>query len=417
VTGELAKGSWNLVVVPLFLPLALLSAPPCQWHAGVVTTITPYPNPIAADRSPGFWAQVEGPGTVAAYGDAFSTRCVTALSCSTVQSPQQRDTGYWYVIQVPLTGVTPITVSVFDAAFRRAGAIASDTGDYNLGAASVTTNPDFATEYRVYKQNNPLDVTDRTPVGIGTSGNQTDGSCWWSVTNQTAFDLQWRNLCTITPTAGARYLLNVRSYDPGALHGAGLNGYAVQAVATGAAQPALYAYSDMGMFNNGSGTFYLAEVAPHFAGKVLGIDLWDPGDVSSGTATLYPMMPSPTAPRPTKSAPATCTYTSAPDPNPISTGGPAWGNTGVRYATAHASDSGLLCAVNTAPTGTAQRFNDEWLHIRIQIPADYTCTVGLNPETTAGSCWWGIQYDFSSQPYDVTTWKARIEGNPVHLTA
>jgi hypothetical protein len=73
--------------------------------------------------------------------------------------------------------------------------------------------------------------------------------------------------------------------------------------------------------------------------------------------------------------------------------------------------------VNTAPTGTARRFNDEWLHIRVQIPSSYTCTPGLNPETTAGSCWWGIRYDFSSQPYDVTTWRSRIEGNPVHLTS
>jgi hypothetical protein len=88
----------------------------------------------------------------------------------------------------------------------------------------------------------------------------------------------------------------------------------------------------------------------------------------------------------------------------------------VRYATPHASDRATRCAIDTAPSGTSQRFNDEWLRIRIQIPSDYTCTIGLNPETTAGSCWWGIAYDFSAQPYDVTTWKARIEGNPVHLT-
>jgi hypothetical protein len=27
-----------------------------------------------------------------------------------------------------------------------------------------------------------------------------------------------------------------------------------------------------------------------------------------------------------------------------------------------------------------------------------------------------MEYAFSAQPYDVTTWKARVEGNPVHLT-
>ena len=42
-----------------------------------------------------------------------------------------------------------------------------------------------------------------------------------------------------------------------------------------------------------------------------------------------------------------------------------------------------------------QRFNGEWLRIRIEIPSDYTCTLGVNPETTAGSCWWGIRYRFT----------------------
>ena len=37
-------------------------------------------------------------------------------------------------------------------------------------------------------------------------------------------------------------------------------------------------------------TFYLAEVAPQYAGKVLVMELWDPGDVD-GTATMTPMSP------------------------------------------------------------------------------------------------------------------------------
>jgi hypothetical protein len=417
VTGELLAGSWSSVLgLPVYLPAALLPAALCQWPASITTTFIPGVNPIAADQSPGFWAQVEGPGTVAAYGDAFSTRCTTALSCATVQSNQWRDTGYWYAMDVPSGGTGAITLSVFDAAFRRDGDITAGSGDFNLGAASTLTNPDFATEFRVYRQTSPLDVNERVPVQPATFPDQLDGSCWWSVTTQDAFDLQWRPLCTLFPEPGDRYLVNVVTRDPGLLHGAGLNGYALKAVAVGSAQPALYAYSDMGMFNNGSGTFYLAEVAPHFAGKVLAVDLWDPGDVSTGTATLYPEMPSVEQVRPTQDVPATCTYTSSPDPNAVNTTAGAWGSTGVRYTTAHASDRTQRCAIDTATSETPRRFNDEWLHLRIQIPADYTCTVGLNPETTPGSCWWGITYEFSSQPYDVTTWKARIEGNPVHLT-
>ncbi len=416
VNGDVLGGSWHVVVVPVHLALALVDGPACHWTASVTATVTSHPNPIAADRSPGFWAQVEGPGTVAAYGDAYSTLCATALSCATPQSAQWRDSGYWYVVQVPDSGETPFTISVFDAAFRREGVITGQTGDYNLGAASTTTNPDFVTEYRVYRQTNPLDVTERVPVSAASQPNQLDGSCWWALTGEDAFDMRWRPLCTITPEPGSRYLVNVRTRDTGIAHGAGLNGYALQAVATGLVQPRLYAHADMGMFNNGSGTFYLAEVAPHFAGKVLALDLWDPGDVASGTGTIYPKMPSLVLPRPVRDAPATCTYTASPDPNVSHTTTAAWGSTGLSFTAPRASDSATRCAINTAPSGTAQRFNDEWLHIRIQIPADYTCTEGLNPETQPGSCWWGIEHAFSSQPYDVTTWKARIEGNPVHLT-
>jgi hypothetical protein len=388
----------------------------CRWNALISTVITPGPNPIDVNRDPGFWAQAEGPGTVAALGDAYSTRCQTTLSCATQQSLQYRDTGYWYAIQMPAASSSSTTISIFDALFRRDGVITDETGDSVLyGSTSATTNPTFTTEYRVYRQTNLLDIKARVPVGTATSANQTDNSCWWDITAETAFDMQWRPLCTITPANGERYLLNVRTHNTGT-PGVGLNAYAIEALSVGSAQPALSAYSDMGMFNNGSGTFYLTEVGPEFAGEVLAVDLWDPGDVSTGTATIYPMMPSATAPKPVVNAPATCTFTSSPDPNAVNTGTPLWGVTGTRYATPQASDSVSRCAINTAPSGSSQRFNDEWLRIRIQIPSTYTCTKGLNPETTAGSCWWGIEYDFSAQPYDVTTWKASIEGNPVHLT-
>jgi hypothetical protein len=417
-TGALLHGSWNnLLGIVTYLPASLLAFPPCEWEASIV----PGANPIPADRNPGFWAQVEGPGTVAAYGDAFSTRCTSSLNCSSLQSAQHRSSGYWYTVKVP-PGGGPFTLSVFDAAFRRDGVITSDTGDYILGSTSKTTNPTFTTEYRVYRQTNPLDVTARVPAGppglpAPATPNQVDGSCWWTVTESDLFDMRWRPLCTIDAAPGDQYLLNVRTWSPaGVPPGVGLNSYALQAVADTGPQPALFAHADMGMFNNGSGTFYLAEVAPTFAGKVLAIDLWDPGDVSTGTATIYPKMPSATAPRPVADAPATCTYTSSPEPNAVRTGSSSWGPTGVQIATPRASDRANRCAIDTAPTGSSQRFNDEWLRIRIQIPPDYTCTLGVNPETTPGSCWWGIEYAFSAQPYDVTTWKARIEGNPVHLT-
>ncbi len=91
---------------------------------------------------------------------------------------------------------------------------------------------------------------------------------------------------------------------------------------------------------------------------------------------------------------------------------PTWGNTGTRYATAQLSgqrDSGST--VNTAPVRVVPALQRRVAAHPDPDPLNYACTPGLNPETTAGSCWWGIEYSFSAQPYDVTTWKARIEGN------
>lgn len=60
-------------------------------------------------------------------------------------------------------------------------------------------------------------------------------------------------------------------------------------------------------------------------------------------------------------------------------------------------------------------YDGHWVTMRVAIPPTYTCTVGLDPEASSGSCWWGIRYSFSGggSPTDTTTWQARIEGNPV----
>jgi hypothetical protein len=190
----------------------------------------------------------------------------------------------------------------------------------------------------------------------------------------------------------------------------------------------VYAYADMGMYNinrcSGAGctpppaTFYLAEVGPLYAGKTLVISLWDPGDEQDGDALMTVKMPSSAQPKPVQDIPPEdCEYTSSPAPNPVQSGGDPTGQT---YATPQPSDGVSSCAIVTATDG-ARRFNGTWLNIRVTIPGDYTCNLStaaspVNPETTAGSCWWGIEYTFDEASQDVTVWSARIEGNPVHLT-
>lgn len=396
----------------------------CQWGPQITSTTTSPPNPISPARSPGFWAMIEGPGSVSPNGDAYSTRCYIRNACGGVENAQYKassdpDRGFWYVVKMPNVALAAVDINVFDASYNQSGSVDVLAGDRNLGDAIV-----FPTEFRVFTQTNPIDFSVRTPYSTTTSGNQTDGSCYWTVGNQTAFRGQWRRLCTITaPVPGGTYLVNVQTTGPS---GNGINGYAVEAVANAGlgTQPALYAYASMGMQNNntcsGAGctpppaTFYLAEIGPQYAGKTLVVDLWDPGD-ASGNASLFPKMPSLSVPKPVADVPAAdCAYTSSPSPSaPQSTshGGP----TGTIHATPRPSDFGTRCGIRSTISGGRQ-FNGEWLSIRVAIPSSYTCTPGANPETTAGSCWWGIEYSFSASANDVTTWRARIEGNPVHLT-
>ncbi len=428
----------------------------CEWTAQITSipassSWVPTGNQIDATRSPGFWAMAEGPGTVNPNGDAFSPRCYITVNCTETppNTPNKNyrsdvNRGFWYVVKIPSGLSGNVAIQVYDAQFGGNAVAAtlpancSQSGTSQVDCVSGLSNMtgdeelnssgnSFQTEYRVFKQTNPFDFEIRTNVFTGSSGDTSENSCWWGLREEPFFRLQWRTLCTLTGVqSGDLYLVNVRTNDT-QTNGSGVNAYAVQACANGSCttgvQPALYAYRDMGMFNNftASGgtqtaTFYLAEVGPQYAGKTLVVDLWDPGD-SSGQSTIYPMKPStnPAVPGPVVNVAATdCSYTASPAPNAPQTTS-AGGATGRQEATAHASDTSPSCGIITH-NGSSSQFNGEWLKIRINVPSGYTCTVGINPVTTGNSCWWGIQYQFAAATTDVTTWAARIEGNPVHLT-
>src|SRR5690606_19075022 len=111
--------------------------------------------------------------------------------------------------------------------------------------------------YTVWRQTNPLDVTQRVRQA---------GCPEWNLRDEPEYRLKWVEMCDLPALApdgrAAVYLLNVKTSST---HNRsdGVNGYAVQAVSPGPIQPAVYAYSSMGMRNNidaGEAKFYLAEV-------------------------------------------------------------------------------------------------------------------------------------------------------------
>lgn len=383
----------------------------CEWAVDVAMFDSTPPNPIASDRSPGFWAAIGGPGDVSAFGDAYSARCTGSTNCGGTPNQMHSEDGYWYVIKMPATGATSTTVRVFDAAYNSDASSTTLTGDTR---GNFSGSNGFTTTYRVYRQTNPLDINQRVALGSD-SADQTPGSCHWELEDEAEFRVNWTDLCTITPNNGEIYLLNVKT--DGSSDTDGVNGYAVEAVSAGAVQPAVYAFGTMAMRNNidaGEAEFYLAEVGPQYAGKTLVVELFDSGD-AQGNAYLRPVSPGTSAGEFTNIDSSSCSYTSSPSPNPgIFGGSPDGGQTSPPVS--NPTTPGLTnCRIQTTSSGT-QQFNDNWLTIRVEIPADYTCTLGVNPETMAGSCWWGIKYNFSSSSNDVTTWRARIEGNPLQLT-
>ena len=96
--------------------------------------------------------------------------------------------------------------------------------------------------------------------------------------------------------------------------------------------------------------------------------------------------------------------------------------TGVRIeSTAQAPDAGITtdCGVR-ATVSNVRQFNGEWLRIRVDHPRRlHAATSAVNdPEnhgrTRAGG---GSGTCSRGNASDTTTWQARIEGNPVHLTS
>jgi hypothetical protein len=397
-----ATGAWSTTGAPTNPGQAGYTL--CQWSAIVNTVVTTPPNPIAVGRSPGFWAQIHGPGADQQSGDAYSTRCRTTTNCSSPDNslyidPSDPNQGYWYVVKAP-PGGGQVVMRIFDAQLTP-GPLSTGTGD-----SSITGTADFTTTFRVYRQNNSLDFTARTAVGSPTA-NTTANSCNWAINGESSFHWAWVDLCTVTMAANDIYLINVRTTTNASTNSAGRNGYALEACLTSScttgAQPSIHARERMVLYNNintGDATFYIAEVAPQYAGKTLVLEMFDPGE-SSGDAWVYPMMPSTTQPGPVVNAsPGQCEFES----------------TRSGYPQAGQTNNGGFCSFQSAASGAL--YNGHWVTMRIRIPDTYTCTLGTNPVTTPGSCWWGIRYSFSGSgsPTDTTTWRASIEGNPLQLT-
>lgn len=410
--------------------------PDCEWNlpGTPYDPGQPYIAPkklIRPEMNPQFWLGVEAPGTDAVQGDRYSPRCYGRAvtydsSCpSNSPNPEYREEGYFFTLDVR-ESAPYIYVQAFDAAFRSRSTQQTETGDYTLGAGTWYTNFEI-----LAPDSTPFDPTDNPVLSSGTCGGGTgeqDYSASWSfqsTTNYSDFINQWRTLCRLeapSPTTNhSHYILRVWSSSTSGVTGNGVNNYALRAVATTttdldetnypvdalplASQPSLAAWQNMSIYVNvsssDSASFFLAQVTPNYANKVLVLELYDSAEGATSLTVNNP-----------DGVQRGCIWTSRKlaDVSGISGGG----NGGVIGA----GGDGLTNGDCTVTTG-GSKYNGRLLTIKMPIPADYTCDDSYRPprvDTTTwqNGCWWSISYNVDNA-HDATTWGAHIEGDPVRL--
>jgi hypothetical protein len=324
-------------------------------------------NPSTAQR---FWAAVSGPYTNKWNGDAFATRWWDDDSTwnQEFNNTEYRSNGYYLAVDVP-SGVTGLTVQVYDAGHYNRTSFDTETGDKNQD-----TGGGADTHYQFYwYDSTPLDPTDNSAITGCSTGTGTFNIS--SEASSSTYKNQWRTICTLSGAVSPGIYV-LRIWTDG--NDGGTNQYAVRANTTSVANAKVYGINDISIFTNqtGTSTLNVAEVAQVHAGKTLELKFYDPGE---DNADAYMTVKNPAG------ATATCNWVAKNE-----------AGTTVR------SGSGN-CRIQTSDGNSF--FNGLWVTAEVDIPDNYTCS---------SNCWWKMEIQ-NSQPHDRTTWKARIIGNPVRL--
>jgi Flp pilus assembly protein TadG len=358
-----------------------------------------------------FWGALQSQGAPNIQGDAYMTWYDTRTSTA---NPQYDAANYYqYAIEFP-AGTSNGEVWVFDPGFCETGT-ARGTGEYWAvgGANGYGSRQPISTYYRLYDTNNtPYDVSDDTQAGTSGSSyrrlffsdhdlgqtNADDCSAetwhndWWQI----GIGLQ----------GGRTYRLHTFSLDPDnpddQLNSTALNAFAIWSKATGGT-PKVYGLGAMEAYvrlpGGRSSEFYLAQIDAEHAGKVMVIQLWDPGDTGSLAADLQILEPGAT-----DYVVTPFSYT-------------AKKNSGA--ASDCNSRQGSNVTSVTTNTGGTSLFNGCWITIEIPLPASYSAPLPSNDTFASEGGWWKIRYNMtgstSSNSTDLTTWQVSLRGSPVHL--
>jgi hypothetical protein len=370
------------------------------------------------------WLANSGQCTDKAQGDrkaAYTANGGSSNTCSGAQNPDYSTENYLVYIELPQTRSYATDVLIYNGNFTvngtNCGTSTTPTREFCPGGlpSGMPLQPTTFTLYRADEtvlddSDNPaMSAVGACAVTIGgengskTFNPRTDNSMERNYTfdpaagkftgstttnGQIAASDGWWRLCQIPASApGGRYFVRVRnqaSATGAATNNNGSNAYSIVAnrstnpglcdSRTDASCPKVYAKDFLSVYATASGTsqFFLAEVGPQHAGKVVQIELWDSAE---GAQTLRIQRPT------------TCT--------------------GWEYQTfdwSAGSDSAK--GVSSIPIGS-YNFNNKLLTINFQLPTSW------NPP--ACNQWFRIEYTYSSSATDRTTWSLKLLGDPVHL--
>jgi hypothetical protein len=348
-------------------------------------------------NQPNFWANIHGKYTSRSMGDAYSSLCTSGSGngCTQGNSPGSggiwRDRGYLYGIEVPSGN--------FSVNF-------TDMNFHNI-SGGVGTNDNFRTGDRGCEDwgDNSADcgqtiittLYEPDPDPLVLDGATEICSVEWPPQPQVAAGTPYVTqtpacMSNLTAQAGI-YVLQVQVKNPASQSDSGLNRYGLSV--SGAAGSRLYALGDMSIYNNFTGSvsdFYLAEVGSGYRGKTFVIELFDPGE---GNGFMQVMAPNGAGSWNIFNG--DCTVSTRP--------------TGVMTGGWNVQGSPNPCQVQANNSGCATNpfcYQDRWVKVEIELPADYDCDATNN-------CWWKVNYAYSGGVTDTTTWRAYIIGNPIHL--
>jgi hypothetical protein len=371
----------------------------------------------------GFWATMNTEGAANINGDAFQPyydvpTSTAAPACPTAQLRACYDNINYYNYAIDMAaGSTNGLVYIFDPQFC-ATLLQSGTGDRWFGSATG-----MSSWYELYDTNNtPYNLLDDTQIttsgakftninGSDTSmgGPTGQAECMQKSTaygDGRDYHDSWYVLNPGAPLSGGAngtvYRLHTTGTDPSngsaQRNANGEQTFAIYASASGTL-PEVYGLGAMQMFSplelgGGSGfsEFYIAQVPAAHAGKTLELSLWDPGDTGALSANIQIEIPTSGGWSPVSMTWTSLTGTSG---SPQACSGYTQNQTGNSITT-------------NAGGGSTGVYNGCWLTVDVTIPAGYTA-----PQQG----WWKIRYNMtgSGTSSDVTTWTAKIRGNPVHL--